>query len=102
MSELLKRLLRTPQGILGFGIVGLILLIAIGGPWLAPYDPDTMAPRLRYRAPSAEFLLGTDQYGRDILSRLLYGARSTVILACLATTLGTLAGALIGTTSAFL
>src|SRR5262249_1512049 len=50
----------------------------------------------------AELLLGSDQYGRDILSRLLYGARATVILACLATALGTLAGALIGTTSAFL
>ena len=102
MAELLRRLLRTPQGLLGVLIVGLILAIVVCGPWLAPYGPDTMAPRLRYRPPSAEFLLGTDQYGRDILSRLLYGARSTVILACLATGFGTLAGALIGTTSAFL
>jgi peptide/nickel transport system permease protein len=102
MAELLRRLLRTPQGLLGVLIVALILVIVVCGPWLAPYGPDAMAPRLRYRAPSAEFLLGTDQYGRDILSRLLYGARSTVILACLATGLGTLAGALIGTTSAFL
>jgi peptide/nickel transport system permease protein len=102
MAELLRRLLRTPQGLLGVLIVGLILVIVVCGPSLAPYGPDTMAPRLRYRAPSPEFLLGTDQYGRDILSRLLYGARSTVILACLATAFGTLAGALIGTTSAFL
>jgi peptide/nickel transport system permease protein len=102
MAELLRRLLRTPQGVLGLSIIGLILLIVVLGPSLAPYGPDTMAPRLRYRGPSAQFLLGTDQYGRDILSRLLYGARATVILACLATGLGTLAGALIGTTSAFL
>jgi peptide/nickel transport system permease protein len=102
MAEGLRRLLRTPQGALGLAMVGLILVIVVCGPWLAPYGPDTMAPRLRYRPPGAEFLLGSDQYGRDILSRLLYGARATVILACLATTLGTLAGALIGTTAAFL
>jgi peptide/nickel transport system permease protein len=102
MREILGRLVRTPQGALGVAIVALIVLIAVCGPWLAPYGPDTMAPRLRYRAPSADFLLGTDQYGRDILSRLLVGARATVFLAVLATGLGTLAGALIGTTSAFL
>jgi peptide/nickel transport system permease protein len=102
MRELLGRLLRTPQGGLGLAIVGLIVVVAISGPWLAPYGPDTMAPRLRYRPPSAAFLLGTDQYGRDILSRLLVGARATVFLAVLATGLGSLAGALIGTTSAFL
>ena len=78
MRDLLRRLLRTPQGTLGLMVVGLILLVAVCGPWLAPYGPDTMAPRLRYRPPNADFLLGTDQYGRDILSRLLYGARSTV------------------------
>src|SRR5438132_323565 len=61
MAELLRRLLRTPQGLLGVLIVGLILVIVVCGPWLAPYGPDTMAPRLRYRAPSAEFLLGTKQ-----------------------------------------
>jgi len=102
MPELLRRLVRSPQGALGLAIVALIVLLAVCGPWLAPYGPDTMAPRLRYRSPSAEFLLGTDQYGRDILSRLLVGARATVFLAVLATGLGSLAGALIGTTSAFL
>ena len=102
MPELLKRLLRSPQGALGLAIVGLIVLVAVCGPWLAPHDPETMAPRLRYRPPGPGFLLGTDQYGRDILSRLLVGARATVFLAVLATGMGTLAGALIGTTSAFL
>jgi peptide/nickel transport system permease protein len=102
MRELLGRLVRTPQGALGLAIVGLIVLVAVCGPWLAPYGPDTMAPRLRYRPPSTAFLLGTDQYGRDILSRLLVGARATVFLAVLATGFGTLAGALVGTTSAFL
>ena len=102
MNEIMRRMLRSPQGASGLLLVGLILLVVIAGPWVAPYDPETFAPLQRYKAPSAQFLLGTDQYGRDILSRLLYGARATVLLALVATALGTLAGALIGTTSAYL
>ncbi len=102
MIEILRRMLRSPQGALGLVIVGLILLVVVIGPWLAPYNPETMAPLQRYKPPSAQFWLGTDQYGRDILSRLLHGAQATVVMALLATALGTLAGAVIGTVSAFL
>ncbi|CAD5257036.1 putative D,D-dipeptide transport system permease protein DdpC [Bosea sp. 62] len=102
MIEILRRMLRSPQGALGLLIVGLILLVVIAGPWFAPQDPEKMAPLMRYKPPSAQFWLGTDQYGRDILSRLLHGARATVLLAVLATALGTLVGAVIGTVSAFL
>jgi peptide/nickel transport system permease protein len=102
MIEILKRMARSPQGALGLLIVGLILLVVVVGPWFAPYDPEKMAPLMRYKPPSAQFWLGTDQYGRDILSRLLHGARATVLLAVLATALGTLVGAVIGTVSAFL
>jgi peptide/nickel transport system permease protein len=102
MIEILRRMLRSPQGALGLLIVGLILLVVIVGPAFAPYDPEKMAPLMRYKPPSAQFWLGTDQYGRDILSRLLHGARATVLLAVLATALGTLVGAVVGTVSAFL
>ena len=102
MAELLRRLLRSPQGLLGLALVMLMLSIAIAGPWLAPHSPEAFAPLQRYKGPSAQFWLGTDQYGRDILSRLLFGARSTVLMALMASALGTLAGALIGTTSAYL
>lgn len=102
MIESLRRMLRSPQGALGLMIVGLILFVVAIGPWFAPYDPEKMAPLMRYKPPSAQFWLGTDQYGRDILSRLLHGARATVVMAVLATALGTLVGAVIGTISAFL
>lgn len=102
MIDFLRRMLRSPQGALGMVLVGLIVLIVLIGPMVAPYDPETFTPLQRYKGPSAEFWLGTDQYGRDILSRLLHGARSTVVMAVIATALGTLAGALIGTTSAYL
>ena len=93
---------RSPQGVIGLAIVGLILLVVIIGPWVAPGDPEKMAPLMRYKPPSAQFWLGTDQYGRDTLSRLLHGARATIAMAVLATMLGTLSGAMIGTVSAFL
>lgn len=102
MNDVLRRLLRSPQGALGVLLVGLILLVVIAGPYLAPHNPETFSPMQRYKAPSAEFMLGTDQYGRDILSRLLHGARATVLMALVATALGTFAGACIGTTSAYL
>ena len=101
MSDVFHRLIRTPQGMVGSAIVGVLLAVVLVGPWIAPYSPEGLSPLNRYKPPSAEFLLGTDHFGRDILSRLLHGARSTILLALLATFCGTLTGALIGTTSAF-
>ncbi|QUS36201.1 ABC transporter permease [Falsirhodobacter algicola] len=102
MTDLLRRLGRTPQGLAGGIIVALILLAVIFGASLAPHDPEAMSPLARYKPPSAEFWLGTDQFGRDTLSRILSGARATVVMAVLATLLGTLLGAVLGTLSAFL
>jgi len=102
MPDIVRRLLRTPQGVIGLALVLLVLTLAILGPLAAPHDPDALSPLRRYRPPGGDFLFGTDQLGRDILSRLLVGARATVLLALLATFLGTMAGAVIGTASAFL
>ena len=102
MGELLRRLLRSPQGRCGLVIVAAMLIVAIVGPLIAPYNPETFAPLQRYKPPSLHYWLGTDQYGRDILSRLLIGARATVLMAMLASFLGTIAGAFLGTTSAYL
>ena len=97
MTEFLKRLLKTPQGAIGTFLVVLVLAIVVFGPLLAPYDPEKLSPLARYKGPSLMYWLGTDQYGRDIFSRLLIGARATVVMAVLATIAGTLIGALIGT-----
>ena len=102
MTNFAQRLLRSPQGAIGITLVSIVLLMVIFGGLIAPHGAEEMAPLLRYKPPGTENWLGTDQYGRDILSRLLHGARSTVLLACLATTIGTLLGAVIGTTSAYM
>jgi peptide/nickel transport system permease protein len=50
------------------------VLVAVLAPWLAPYNPLEQNIVVRLEPPSAEYLLGTDSYGRDVLSRLIYGA----------------------------
>jgi peptide/nickel transport system permease protein len=102
MPDSMRHLLRTPQGLIGGGIILLALIAAIAGPAIAPFDPETFHIRARFGGPGPEYWLGTDQFGRDILSRVLAGARSTLFLAIAATALGTAAGAVLGTLSAFL
>jgi peptide/nickel transport system permease protein len=101
MTDFWRRLMRSPQGLAGSLLIVVIAVLVVFGPALAPYGPDTMSVFTRYHGPEAAHWFGTDQYGRDIFSRILYGARATVVLACVATLLGTLVGALIGTASAF-
>ena len=102
MNNFVTRLLRSPQGVVGLAMVAIVLVMVVLGPYLAPYSPEALSPLTRYKPPGVSHWLGTDQYGRDILSRLLIGARPTITLAFIATTIGTLLGAVIGTTSAYL
>jgi peptide/nickel transport system permease protein len=102
MIELLARVLRTPQGAVGAVILTIIAVACILGGVLAPHDPEAMNVLARFRGPGNGFLLGSDEFGRDTLSRLLVGARATVTLALGATLIGTLCGAVLGTLSAYL
>jgi peptide/nickel transport system permease protein len=102
MIDVAARLLRTPHGAAGAFLLLLLAVMCVAGPMLAPYDPEQIDFLGRFASPSARHLLGGDQLGRDVLSRVLVGARTTIPLAMLATMLGTLAGALIGTLSAYL
>src|SRR4051812_37315869 len=72
---LLRRLARHRSFQIGFTIVAVVALCALLGPWLTGIDPTTMRLRFRSRAPAREYLFGTDMFGRDLLTRVLYGAR---------------------------
>jgi peptide/nickel transport system permease protein len=102
MTDLPRRLLRTPQGVLGLVILFALAVVCVFGPAIAPADPEAMNVLGRFRPPGGQFLLGSDEFGRDTLSRLLVGARGTIPLAVAATLIGTLTGAVIGTLSAYL
>lgn len=102
MGAVFKRLLKTPQGLIGVTIMLIVLLIVCLGPHLAPYRYDELSILARYKAPGMEHWLGTDQFGRDLLSRILVGARATILLSLFATGLATVIGAVIGCASAYL
>ena len=87
---------RQPSFVAGFTLLALVAVAVVLGPSLAPYDPQAFHPQARLQAPSATFLLGTDQFGRDLLSRLLTGARPTVLFGVGATLAGVVAGSVIG------
>jgi peptide/nickel transport system permease protein len=94
--ERLSLLLRSPTFVVGAVIVATWVVCAIGGSHLTPYDPFATDPLNRLRPPSAQHLFGTDQLGRDVLSRVVSGARGILIVAPLATLIGTVAGTALG------
>lgn len=102
MSEFLHRFWSTRQGRIGSVLVGIAVFAAIFGPLIAPYGPEEFHALTRLSGPSWRFLLGTDQFGRDLLSRVLTGARPTLVGAVLATALATGIGSVLGTCAAFL
>src|SRR3712207_6187891 len=64
---------RNPLGFFGLGILGLLVFLAIAAPFIAPYDPIVQHQGKELRGPTAEFWLGTDELGRDLLSRVIWG-----------------------------
>jgi peptide/nickel transport system permease protein len=88
------------MGKVGAGILVFWVVVALIGPFLAPYDPADFASDESFGAMSAQHWLGTDYIGRDILSRLLYGARLTMSLSFMATVLAFVVGISLGFTAA--
>ncbi|NVZ95267.1 ABC transporter permease [Pseudomonas sp. D6002] len=85
-----------PGLVLAGVFVGLLLLAAVVPQWLAPYDPLEASARMAFQAPSNVHWLGTDENGRDVLSRLIYGVRSSLFMGLAATALGLAWGTLLG------
>ncbi len=69
---------RNPAAVAGLAIVGAMTLVALLAPLLAPHDPNAVDLAVRFRSPSWEFPLGTDELGRDIASRMVFGARLSI------------------------
>jgi peptide/nickel transport system permease protein len=86
----------------GLVLLTLIVLAAVFAPWLAPYDPLEQNIIVRLEPPSAEFWLGTDSYGRDVLSRLIYGARISLFVGFVAILIAMLIGTTIGVLAGYI
>lgn len=93
--EATRRFLRHPGAVIGFIVLAAWVLVAIFSPLIAPYDPADLVSRSR-QGPSAAHWLGTDLLGRDLFSRVLYGARISITLGLIAVTLGGVPGTILG------
>lgn len=94
--------LRTERmALIGVSIIALLLLVALFAPMLSPYPPDAINYRFLLKPPSAEHLLGTDDLGRDLLSRLLYGSRLSLSAGISAVILSVIVGVPVGLVSGY-
>lgn len=100
-ADFFRRFLRHRLAVLGTIIILLLLLAALFGSALAPYDPMEMAFAERLTGPSAKHLMGTDEFGRDIFSRILHGASVSVQVALIAVSISTVAGVLLGSLAGY-
>ena len=98
--ESLAVLFRKPGFLIGLIILGVWAFCAIGGTNITPYDPFNDFAR-RHLPPSPEHLFGTDRLGRDVLSRVMVGARDVLLVAPIAALLGVVAGTLVGLTMGY-
>jgi peptide/nickel transport system permease protein len=87
---------RSPTALIGVLLLTTWVVCAIGWPVLAPYDPNQFHTAARLQPPSAQFWFGTDQFGRDVFSRVLAGSRDILIVAPLATLVGVACGTCLG------
>jgi peptide/nickel transport system permease protein len=100
--RLLRNMRRHPLGTFGFVVLAIMTIVAIGAPLIAPIDPTVGDSAALYQPPSASYLLGTDGFGRDILSRLIYGTRISLAVGFGASLLGVCVGAALGIVAAFI
>ncbi|PFG63184.1 peptide/nickel transport system permease protein [Thioclava sp. ES.031] len=102
----LRRLMRRKLALLGFAIIAIVTLGAIFAPWIAPFEPqeqmfDGLSLLGAPMPPGEKFWLGTDLLGRDLFSRILYGARTSLIIGVVANGLALIIGTLIGVTAGY-
>ncbi len=104
-SEAWLRLRKNPGALIGFALVALFVLVALLAPWLAPYSPRQQNLSLLRDGccpgPSAEHLMGVDALGRDELSRIMFGARYSLLIGIVSVTVGLTIGLLLGAVAGY-
>ena len=96
-----RRATRSGGLIAGLVLVVAVVLVALLAPWVAPYDPDAQDVLMKLEPPTWEHLFGTDAFGRDVLSRVIWGARVSLFVGFVATLAGILVGTVVGIVSGY-
>lgn len=100
-ASFLRRLLGSPSGAIGLAIVLLLIFCAIFVEMLVPYDPYKMGSGGRFLPPGGQHFLGTDEFGRDMFSRILFGSRITLLIGAVAVGISLTIGMAVGMIAAF-
>ena len=100
-GEVFMRMLRNKTGMIGLVVVVIIIILCVAAPLFSRWDPYAMSLFDRFKTPSAEHIMGTDDYGRDIWTRLLYGGRISLLIAVGATIISTMIGMIMGSVSGY-
>ena len=101
LSATLEMARKQPLGAAGGLVVLIMIFMAVFAELIAPYDPEANSFEFMLVGPSADFLLGTDQFGRDLLSRIIYGARTALYVGFVSAFFGATAGLVLGVASAY-
>lgn len=94
--EALKDLRQSVSAVTGLVLISILVLVALIGPWIAPADPLIPEPLIRLQGPSMEHLFGTDSLGRDILSRVIYGTRISLMIGVISVGISLIPGTILG------
>ncbi len=100
-NAMLMFIRQQPLGVIGFAVIMVYVAFAVFARQIAPFDPEEIDFAVMLGAPSAEHLFGTDQFGRDVFSRIVYGARTALAVGVLSSIVGCTLGALVGATSGY-
>ncbi|HWH40457.1 MAG TPA: ABC transporter permease [Usitatibacter sp.] len=97
----LRRLWRRRGAMVGLAVIVFFVAIALAAPWISPHDPLATSWSAVRKAPSAEHVFGTDEIGRDVLSRVIWGARASLLAGVISVTISLLVGVPIGLTAGY-
>jgi peptide/nickel transport system permease protein len=90
-----------PLGLFGLLVIWIYTLCAIAAQWIAPFDPESIDFAAMLTRPNIAHWFGTDQYGRDVLSRIIYGSRTALAVGIISAVVGCTAGAVVGATAGY-
>lgn len=96
-----NHLKQDKQALIGLAIISVNILMAIFAPILAPYDPVQIDPTVAFQGPNLTHLFGTDEYGRDLLSRIIFGARISILVGVISVGFSLITGSILGLISGY-
>jgi len=98
---ILRKLVQKRSAQVGFAIILVLVICGIFGPWITPHDPFLIQSEVRLSPPSLQHPFGTDEQGRDLFSRIIYGSRYTILVMLVTTSIASIIGIAIGLPSAY-